>query len=300
MKEARDDGPLDSPEPPTKRMKRRSISWGDEVLQSSCNNSSNNCSDVNYPDDSYYYENPEDIWYTRDDYQQFHLDRYRTVECLRASGGNEAVLNPEFYCCRGLEPFMTPEDVSELHSSRRIYKSTIMLEQARQNLLAIKDPERYRVMVAPQSEFALRRAQQLAYMDQSEIYCSSYSFPIKRASPTLGQMPLMPITQSEPIRTMQEQNARRLMNLYAPKSTSTTTGGGGEGEGKDSATTATTVSRPTFRFNIRRDSLMLASLHKHHHHHNYDASSTSTSTPTGADATTTRMSMMRMPHSTRF
>lgn len=193
------------------------------------------------------YEKAEDIWYSREDYRQFHLDRFRTVECIRASGGDGAQLNPDFYCCRGLEPFMTPLDVSELNSSRRIHKSTIMLEQARQNLLKINDPERYRVMVAPQSEFALRRAQELASFDENEIYPPMEDhFPRSRMSeeqdraspPTLPRtsfkdMPLS-LSNSPPVRTMQEYNARRLMEIYSD---------GGKG-------------KPSFRFPIRRDSLV--------------------------------------------
>jgi hypothetical protein len=219
----------DSSAPPCKRRKR-SVGWADppEMVQ----HKENDC-----------YENTQDIWYSREDYKQFHMDRLRTVEYLRASGGDEHQLNPEFYCCRGLEPFMTRENHCELSSKRKLHKSTIILEQARQNLLQITDPDCFRRTVTSQSEIALRRAQELAALDQYEIYKTD-RFPLTQktegkmpsstsSSSSCCKMPSLSLSHSQPLRTLQEWNAQRLMNIYA-----------GSQHG-----------RPSFRFPIRRDSL---------------------------------------------
>jgi hypothetical protein len=176
------------------------------------------------------YENTQDIWYSREEYNQFHVDRFRTVEYLRASGGNGNQLNPEFYCCRGLEPFMTRANHCELNSKRKLHKSTIILEQTRQNLLQITDPDRFRRMVVSQSEIALHRAQELGALDQDEIYKTDrFSLTQK----TELKMPSLSLSHSQPLRTLQEWNARRLMDIYA----------GSQDVG------------PSFRFPICRDSL---------------------------------------------
>ena len=71
---------------------------------------------------------------------------------------------------RGLEPFQNRTTHEDMHSKRKIHKSTIIIEQVRQAMLGIKDPERFRFLVAPQSDLALRRAQELAAMDEFEVY----------------------------------------------------------------------------------------------------------------------------------
>ena len=74
------------------------------------------------------------------------------------------------HCIRGLEPFQDDYTNEHFQSKKKLHHSTIKIEQTRQALLGIKDPERFRELVAPQSEIALRRAQELAAQDQKEIY----------------------------------------------------------------------------------------------------------------------------------
>jgi hypothetical protein len=169
----------------------------------------------------------------RDEYSEFSEDRLRTVQCLRASGGNEKALDPEFYCIRGLEPFQTPDVHRELHSKRHFHQSTIMIEQVRQSMLGIRDPERFRFMVEPQSEMSLRRAQELAALDEHEVYnrvCRRRSLMAPQPK-SLSSDP-MALSLSDRVRRLQEWNARRLMEIYSQP-----------GNGP-------------FRFNIRRDSLV--------------------------------------------
>lgn len=175
----------------------------------------------------------------RKEYDLFMVDRLRTVQCLRASGGNEKALNPEFYCVRGLEPFQTADIHQQLHSKRRFHQSTIMIEQVRQNLLGIRDPERYRMLVSTQSELSAQRAQELAALDEHEVHnrvMKRTSLVGNVAAPGMqpgaaaaagiisapSSLPaanksdgLSPSSISERIRRLQEMNARRLMELYS-------------------------------------------------------------------------------------
>jgi len=227
------------------------VMWNDEET-------SFHDSGVDEPD---LYHRRHEIWYSREDYQQFHVDRIKTIEGLRANGIQS--LDKEAHCCRGLEPFWTIHNHRELQSGRRIYKSTIMLEQARQNLTQVKDVERFRIMVLQQSELSQKRAHELAALDQLEarqihaIYAppqllqvnrhamqrketdgminvspkSAMSFVPQSAAATLATLSL---SGSQQIRALQEVNARRLMQMYS----------GNNG------------AAPAFRFPIRRDSLV--------------------------------------------
>jgi hypothetical protein len=121
------------------------------------------------------------------------LDRIHTIERLRgdfdkksdssksengghidaspSNGTSKTDSTPEVkYCMRGLEPFQNRSTHEDMHSKRKIHKSTIIIEQVRQAMLGIKDPERFRFLVAPQSDMALYRAQELAAMDEKEVY----------------------------------------------------------------------------------------------------------------------------------
>jgi len=164
-----------------------------------------------------------DVWYTREDYEKFLMDRIRTIELLRddlspgdgyshkrrtnhlhqqqqqqrhhnahkrlldasssimnnskqmeqraeSSPFNTSSKDDATYCIRGLEPFQNSTTHEDMHSKRKIHKSTIIIEQVRQAMLGIKDPERFRFLVAPQSDLALYRAQELAAMDEQEVY----------------------------------------------------------------------------------------------------------------------------------
>jgi len=209
-------------------------------------------------DEADLYHRRNEIWYSREDYQQFHVDRIKTIEFLRANGIQS--LNKDIHCCRGLEPFWTAHNHQKLQSSRRLYSSTIMLEQARQNLTQVKDAERFRLMVLQQSKLSQERAYELAAMDQLEarrIYApyeqprvnfvnmqrkendSTINFSPKSAMSFVPQsavatLPTLTLSESQDIRILQELNARKLMQMYS----------GNNG------------GAPSFRFPIRRDSLV--------------------------------------------
>jgi len=135
-------------------------------------------------------------------------------------------LDPESYCVRGLEPFQTQIAHRELHSNRHLHQSTIIIEQVRQSLLGIRDPERFRFLAGTQSELASRRAQEQAALDEHDIYGR-----IPRRQSLAASLPQNSEVLSQRVRRLQEIHAHRLMEMY---------------------------SRPgvgRFRFPIRRDSL---------------------------------------------
>lgn len=189
----------------------------------------------------------EDIWYTRNDYEDFLIDRMRTIECLRNSGGDEKALDKESRCSRGLEPFQSPDVHDKLTSDRSFHRTTILIEQIRQSLYGMKNPEGFRMMVGPQSEIAARRARELAAMDEHDVYGrvrrrgSLLSSPPSKCRGILQKSTLekdasasdySSIALAERIRQLQESNARRLMEIYSQPGYN------------------------PFRFPIRRDSLI--------------------------------------------
>ncbi|KAG7369250.1 GTP1/OBG-domain containing protein [Nitzschia inconspicua] len=151
-----------------------------------------------------------DIWYSRLDYQQFLLDRIDTVERLgderrqqasdASDKGKEKVTSDtdtstsettentddHHHCMRGLEPFRNRIVHQDLYSRRKLHHSTVIVEQIRQAMLGIKDPERFRFLVAPQSNLALHQAQRQAAMDEMEVYPNRHQsrrFTISAVSP---------------------------------------------------------------------------------------------------------------------
>lgn len=220
------------------------------------------------------YHRRHEIWYSREEYTEFHQDRFETIKRFRASGCDLSQLDADNQCVRGLEPFWTPQGHRELQGCRKLHKSTVMLEQARQNLTQTKDAERFRTMVLPQSDLALTRAQELAALDELEANkaynpelaksCGSTGIPPNHpALSSLSSLPTPPLPAKdsvggispkstlafvpqatglpsvsllapEQIRALQEVNARRLMEMYFSQN----------------------GTAPDFRFPIRRDSLL--------------------------------------------
>ena len=154
-------------------------------------------------------------------------------------------MNKKDYCVRGLEPFQSPLVHEELNTNRKFHQSTILLEQIRQSLYGLRNPERFRVMVGPQSEIASRRARELAAMDEHDVYGS-----VCRRGSLLATMKAVKgemnstysnvnlttsasesMSLAERIRQLQENNARRLLEIYSQPGCN------------------------SFRFPIRRDSL---------------------------------------------
>jgi hypothetical protein len=202
----------------------------------------------------------------RQEYEDFLVDRLRTVKCLRASGGDDKALDPEKVCLRGLEPFQNAEKHQEMHDKRQFHSTTILIEQVRQSRLGTQDQERFRSLVAPQSEWALRRAQKLAALDEHEVYrkvCrrrSLLSVPKKSTDTDTDKsteaMNDEVLSLSNRIKRLQEWNARRLMEIYQQSGSGDSRFQirrdslfGGSGTGSMGA-----VFAPS-RFPIRRDSL---------------------------------------------
>ena len=75
-----------------------------------------------------------------------------------------------YYCIRGLEPFHDTNTSKQYHSKKKLYHSTVIIEQVRQGMLGIQEPERFRFLVSPQSDLAILRAQELASQDEKEVY----------------------------------------------------------------------------------------------------------------------------------
>uniref|UniRef100_A0A7S4AKS2 Uncharacterized protein n=1 Tax=Pseudo-nitzschia australis TaxID=44445 RepID=A0A7S4AKS2_9STRA len=142
-----------------------------------------------------------DVWYTRENYYGFLLDRIETIEAHRSTTTNTNMnmntntntntntsninyseenknsnennsnnTNSSNYCIRGLELFQDKESTAIYHSKKNRHRSTVIMEQARQKKLGTNAPERFRFLVVPQSDLALRRAQQLAAQDEREVY----------------------------------------------------------------------------------------------------------------------------------
>jgi hypothetical protein len=114
-------------------------------------------------------------------------ERIRTVERIRAlaninkEGGKKGRwdstsefddddVDDDRYCMRGLEPFQNEVSHDTLHSKRKLHKSTVIMEQHRQSMLGLKDPDRFRILVQSQSSLANFHAIQLAAIDQYEVY----------------------------------------------------------------------------------------------------------------------------------
>mmetsp|Transcript_55628 Transcript_55628/g.60241 ORF Transcript_55628/g.60241 Transcript_55628/m.60241 type:complete len:476 (+) Transcript_55628:153-1580(+) len=154
---------------------KKNVSWNDLK-----GNMIHYLEDPNRVFDPYY--NERDIWYTRKDYDEFLFDRIRTIECLRGTDNNhnsksmDSLLD-DCYCIRGLEPY---EDTKKKYHSKKLYHSTVIIEQLRQGIRGIKEPERFRFLVAPQSDLAIHRAQNRAAKDEKDVYpfrtSSAFSF----------------------------------------------------------------------------------------------------------------------------
>jgi hypothetical protein len=98
------------------------------------------------------------------------MDCLLSVQCLRASGGNLNVFVPDRVCFRGLETIQTEDAQEDLVSRRKFNKYVVLQEQVRQRLFGISDPRLFQVLLAEESEDALRRAQDRADVGQHEVY----------------------------------------------------------------------------------------------------------------------------------
>jgi len=158
--------------------------------------------------------NETDLWYTRDNYKEFLIDRLQTIESHRFMAANnlsEGEVN-NGHCIRGLELFQDETTNEQFVSKKKLYHSTIKMEQMRQTILGVKDPERFRALVAYQSDLALHRAQELAAQDKRD----AYPFRVDSANSDLG-------IQQQKQQQQQQQQQRRIQNqssdLPAPSRT---------------------------------------------------------------------------------
>ena len=156
----------------------------------------------------------------RQEYNDFLEDRMKTIRNFRDAGGDVGVLDPKTDCLRGLEPFQTAYTNQDMHSKRQFHQNTIILEQMRQTRLGIRDPDRFRMLVSARSELALMKAQEQAAIDQHEIHNTVgrrgsliTNMMVRNNLKTVGSNN-QSLTLSESIRALQEQNARKLMQIY--------------------------------------------------------------------------------------
>lgn len=137
------------------------------------------------------------------------------------------------YCLRGLEIFQSTELQEAYTSKRRVHQSAILIEQVRQSMYGMKNPERFRLMVGPQSDLAARRARDLASIDEHDVHgrvCRRASLlatynanlgatsnvgSLDRGNAEGMLMNQPPISLDERIRQLQQANARRLMKIYS-------------------------------------------------------------------------------------
>ena len=88
----------------------------------------------------------------------------------RSKDNNTIMDSSNYYCIRGLEPFHDTTTSKQYHSKKKLYHSTVIIEQVRQGMLGITEPERFRLLVSPQSDLAILRAQELASQDEKDVY----------------------------------------------------------------------------------------------------------------------------------
>jgi hypothetical protein len=159
------------------------------------------------------------------------MDRLETIQALRRAGGDDRLFEKSKYSLRGLEVFQSSESKEECASMRKVHKSTILIEQVRQSLHGMKNPERFGLMAGPQSEIAARKARHLAAMDEHDVYGrvgrrgslfvawsanSDATTADANQTRVLGsEAPGLPLSMDEQIRQLQEANARRLIEIYA-------------------------------------------------------------------------------------
>ena len=157
-----------------------------------------------------------------------------SVEALRGAEQGDLIIEQEKYTIRGLEVFQSTEARADYTSIRKVHQSTILIEQARQSLYGVKNPERFRLMVGPQSELAARRSRDLAIVDEHDVH---WPAGVNRTAGEVGVGTENSTTSplDERIRQLQQANARRLIEIYA------------------------LPGYNPFRFPLRRDSLLGAS-----------------------------------------
>lgn len=134
-----------------------------------------------------------ETWYSKEQYKQMLLDQSLTVHImrsLRSLAGEEVAIeycheidsdtsrfdelikkhqiDPEEYCERGLESYLSEERRNEINASRKLHKLLVIGEYVRQGMLGSSNPELVRNVSMNQSNKSLVRAQKLAMVDQRQ------------------------------------------------------------------------------------------------------------------------------------
>lgn len=78
-------------------------------------------------------------------------------------------IDPEEYCERGLESYLSEERRNEINASRKLHKLLVIGEYVRQGMMGARDPELVRNISLNQSNKSVARAQKLALIDQREF-----------------------------------------------------------------------------------------------------------------------------------
>eukprot|EP00535_Pseudo-nitzschia_heimii_P013326 CAMPEP_0197197596 /NCGR_PEP_ID=MMETSP1423-20130617/32948_1 /TAXON_ID=476441 /ORGANISM="Pseudo-nitzschia heimii, Strain UNC1101" /LENGTH=674 /DNA_ID=CAMNT_0042651421 /DNA_START=94 /DNA_END=2118 /DNA_ORIENTATION=- len=151
-----------SPSPPSSpvTVAKKSVTWNVRD-----GNMVHNQTDISR---TYPHYNENDVWYTRQDYKEFLHDRLQTIDSHRYMAANNIKID-DSYCLRGLESIGDETTSENFLSKKKLYYSTIKMEQIRQGMLGIKDPDRFRMLVEAQSNLDLHRAQELAGQDMREV-----------------------------------------------------------------------------------------------------------------------------------
>jgi len=134
-----------------------------------------------------------ETWYSKEQYKQMLLDQSLTVHIMRSlrsiAGEKVAIdycdeidsdssrfdelikkhqIDPEEYCERGLESYLSDERRNEVNASRKLHKLLVIGEHVRQGMLGSSNPELVRNVSMNQSKRSFLRAQKLASVDQRE------------------------------------------------------------------------------------------------------------------------------------
>lgn len=130
-------------------------------------------------------------WYSKEEYKQMLVDQSLTVNIMRSlrSLAGEIValdycdetnsdnsrfddlieqnlIDPEEYCERGLESYLSDERRNEVNAARKLHRALVIGECIRQEMLGLSDTEKVRNVSLPRTKKSLMRAQKLALFDQ--------------------------------------------------------------------------------------------------------------------------------------
>eukprot|EP00536_Pseudo-nitzschia_multiseries_P011087 jgi/Psemu1/326306/estExt_fgenesh1_pg.C_3620001 len=233
--------------PPSPKRTKKCVTWNDQE--------GNSVHSQQDPKRFFSSTEESDSWYAsqRKSYKEFLSDRVKSLiahNSSNSSNSNNSGSGSSSYCVRGLEVFQDQKSNAVYHSKNTLHHAAIVKEQARQEMLGIKDPERLRFLSAPQSGLALRQAQKLAAQDERDAYlirtsdsthrhigidrrgrCDSVRLSSSNACTDSSDSSLSSCSTtrssnstesynsadslfSHKIRKMQERNASRLMRIY--------------------------------------------------------------------------------------